>query len=91
MKIFNIEIRKVLPELEEIRFKHLEAVEKNAIRGLVQAKLELRHHELLLKQAPDLNRTEAEIKGYEDAVERDKKTINNFQTQLKAIAYERQT
>jgi hypothetical protein len=89
MKIFNIEIRKVLPEREEIKAKHLEAVEDNAIRGVIQAELELTHHKLLLEQAPSLNRTEAEIKGYEDAIERDLKAINNFKTQLKAISYER--
>ena len=90
MKIFNIEIRKALPDQEQIKRDILEKVEQNAKAGLVHAKLELRHHELLLEQAPELNRTEAEIKGYQDAIERDHKTINNFNTQLKAINYERQ-
>jgi hypothetical protein len=89
MKIFNIEIRKVLPADQEMKRGYLEKAEQNAKLGLIQANLELTHHELLLEQAPKLNRTEAEIKGYEDAIERDHKTINNFQTQLKAISYER--
>lgn len=89
MKIFNIEFRKVLPTDQEIKRDILEKVEQNAKAGLVHANLELRHHQLLLEQASEMNRTEAEIKGYTDAIERDKKTINNFETQLRAINYER--
>lgn len=88
MKIFNIEIRKVLPQAEEIKHKLLESAKENALRGLAQANLELTHHSLLLEQAPELGRAEAEIKGYTDAIERDKKTINNWETQIKAIQYE---
>lgn len=88
MKIFNIEIRKVLPQAEEIKHKLLEAAKENALRGLAQANLELTHHSLLLEQAPELGRTEAEIKGYTEAIERDKKTINNWETQIRAIQHE---
>jgi hypothetical protein len=89
MRVFNIEIRKVLPDDEEIKHTILENVEQNAKEGLIHAQLELRHHSILLEEAPGLGRTEFEIKGYEDAIERDKKAINNFNTQLKAINYER--
>ena len=89
MRVFNIEIRKVLPDDEEIKHTILENVEQNAKEGLIHAQLELRHHSILLEEAPELGRTEFEIKGYEDAIERDKKAINNFNTQLKAINYER--
>jgi len=89
MRIFNYEIRKVLPEDAEIKHGILEQAEQNAKAGLVHAQLELRHHTILLEEAPSLGRTEAEIKGYQDAVERDKKSINNWETQIKAINYER--
>jgi hypothetical protein len=89
MKIFNYEIRRVLPEDQEIKHDILDKVEQNAKAGLVHARLELRHHLFLLDDAPQRNRTEAEIKGYKDAIERDEKTIDNFNNQLKAIDYER--
>lgn len=88
MKIFNYEIRKILPTDQQRKLDILEQVENNAKAGLIHANLELTHHTLLLEQAPSLNRTEQEIKGYTDAIERDKKTINNFETQLRAINYE---
>jgi hypothetical protein len=89
MKIFNIEFRKVLPTDQELKRDILEKVEQNAKAGLVHARLELRHHSFLLDEAPKRNRTEAEIKGYKDAIERDEKTIDNFNNQLRAIEYER--
>jgi hypothetical protein len=89
MKIFNYEIRRVLPEDQEIKHDILDKVEQNAKAGLVHARLELRHHSFLLDEAPKRNRTEAEIKGYKDAIERDEKTIDNFKNQLRAIEYER--
>jgi hypothetical protein len=89
MKIFNYEIRKALPEDQEIKHGILEKVEQNAKAGLVHARLELRHHLFLLEEAPQRQRTEAEIKGYKDAIERDEKTIDNFNNQLRAIEYER--
>ncbi len=88
MKILNYEIRKVLPEKAEIKHGILEQSEQNAIRGVIQAELELKHHELLLEEAPGLDRTEEEVKGYEQAIERDKKTINNWATQIRAIKHE---
>lgn len=88
MKIFNYEITKILPPDQELKRDLLLKAEQNAKRGLVQAKLELRHHTLLLDQAEANKRTEAEIKGYKDAIERDEKSINNWQTQLTAINYE---
>ena len=91
MKIFNYEIRRVLPEDQEIKRDILDKVEQNAKAGLVHARLELRHHSFLLDEAPQRNRTEAEIKGYKDAIERDEKTIDNFNNQLRAIEYERKT
>ena len=63
MKIFNYEIRKALPEDQEIKHGILEKVEQNAKAGLVHARLELRHHLFLLEEAPQRQRTEAEIKG----------------------------
>jgi hypothetical protein len=89
MKLFGYEIRKVLPEREEIKKDYLDGAEYNAIRGIIQGELELKHHTILLEEAPDLNRTEQEIKGYKEAIERDNKTINNWQSQLRAIEYER--
>ena len=89
MKIFNYEIRRVLPEDQEIKRDILDKVEQNAKAGLVHARLELRHHSFLLDEAPQRNRTEAEIKGYKDAIERDEKAIDNFNNQLRAIEYER--
>jgi hypothetical protein len=89
MKIFNYELRKVLPQDAQIKRDILEKAEQNAKAGLIHAQIELRHHQILLEEAPKLNRTEAEIKGYQDAVERDKKSINNWATQLRAINYER--
>lgn len=91
MKIFNIEIRKVLPDKEQIKRDFLEAAEQNATRGLIQAELELTHHSLLLEDAEAAGRTEAEIKGYTEAIERDHKSINNWRNQLKAINHERNT
>lgn len=89
MRFLNYEIRRVLPDAEEIKRTRLERTEQNALEGLVVGKLDLRIHTLLLEQAPELGRTEFEIKGYTEAIERDKMTINNFETQLKAIEYER--
>lgn len=89
MKIFTYEIRAVQDNEAEIKRQVLDGAENNALRGLVQAKLELTHHKLLLEQAPELNRTEQEIKGYEEAIERDKKSINNWENQLRAIKHER--
>jgi len=91
MKIFNIEIRKALPTEQELKRDILEKVEQNAKAGLVHARLEFRHHLFLLDEAPQRNRTEAEIKGYRDAIERDEKTIDNFNNQLRAIEYERRS
>jgi hypothetical protein len=91
MKIFNYEIRKVLPNDQELKHDILDKVEQNAKAGLVHARLELRHHLFLLDGAPQKQRTEAEIKGYKDAIERDEKTIDNFNNQLRAIEYERKT
>jgi hypothetical protein len=89
MKIFNIEIRRYPTPPEELKELHLNKLEYNAITGLVQAKLDLKIHTLLLEQSKEVKRTKEEIKGYTDAIERDKKTINNFETQLIAIQYER--
>lgn len=88
MKFLQYEIRKVLPKEDEIKKKFLEHAYDNATKGLIQAQLELTHHTLLLKQAPKLKRTKEEKQGYKDAIERDKKSINNWQTQLTAIQAE---
>lgn len=89
MTILGYEVRKLPPS--EQRFKEiiLDNLERNAKKGLLEAQIELKHHELLLSQAPTLNRTEDEIKGYEEAIKRDHKAINNWSTQLTAIEYER--
>lgn len=86
MQLLGYEIRKVPDQRAAI----LDGAEYNAKGGLITAQLELTHHELLLEQAPLLERTEAEVKGYRDAIERDKKSINNWETQLRAIHYERE-
>ena len=98
MRAFNYEftIHKVTPD-GEMKDAILSKAETNAKAGLVQAKLELRHHELLLEQcglrlpATEEAKTELEreIRLTTEAVERDKKTINNWETQLRAIEYER--
>lgn len=90
MRAFGYEIRKLPPSDDEMKQIFLDNAEQNAQRGLIQAQLELTHHTILLKEAPDLHRMEEEIKGYQDAIERDKKSINNWNTQLKAIKHERQ-
>lgn len=89
MRFLNIEVRKVLPDAQEIAMAFYNKAEGNAYAGLTQANVDLRLHTLLLEQASEQNRTEAEIKGYTEAIERDKKAINNFETQLRAIEYER--
>lgn len=90
MRILNYEITKLNTD-EGIKRAILNKAEQNAKAGLVSAKLELRHHTLLLESATENNRTEAEITGYTDAIERDKKSINNWENQLRAINYERNT
>ena len=74
--------------MQELRKSVYEGAMDNAQKGLCLAQLELRHHMLLLFSASDAGRTEAEIKGYNDAIERDKKAINNWETQIRAIKYE---
>ncbi len=93
MRAFNYEftIRKVVSD-EEMKSVILDKAESNAKAGLIQAKLELRHHELLLEQSVLKDRTEdveREIRLTTEAIERDKKSINNWETQIRAIAYER--
>lgn len=88
MKLFGYEIRKT-PLLEgDIRKQVYEGALENALKGKCLAELELRHHQLLLDQAPTVGRTDAEVKGYTEAIERDKKAINNWATQIRAIHYE---
>lgn len=74
---------------ETLKRAILDKAEQNAKIGLIQAKLELRHHTFLLEQATEHNRTEAEITGYTEAIERDKKSIHNWESQLRAINHER--
>jgi len=88
MKMFGYEIRKVLPKEQEIRKQTYDGAMENALRGMCLAELELRHHQFLLDQAPTVGRTEAEVKGYTEAIERDKKSINNWATQIRAIKHE---
>jgi uncharacterized protein YhaN len=99
MKIFNIEIRLVPPGKEEIKQSFLDRTERNAQLGLVEAQLELRHHSLLLGELEAKGYTkedsdkehpiEREMRLLEEAIERDHKSINNWQNQLRAINYER--
>lgn len=90
MRIFNYEIKKISPTLlEDIRKQVLDKVELNAKNGLVTAELELRVHRQLLQDAEQVGRTEAEIKGYQEAIERDQKSINFWENQLKAVSKER--
>jgi hypothetical protein len=89
MKIFNFEIKRVEDKEQVIKHLHLDKLEANALMGLTQARVDLSLHKLLLQQSEKVKRTKAEIKGYTDAIERDEKTINNFETQLIAIQHER--
>lgn len=98
MRAFNYEftIHRVASD-GEIKSAILDKAETNAKAGLVQAQLELRHHELLLEQlrvklAPteeEQKELERDIRLTEEAIGRDKKSINNWETQLRAITYER--
>jgi hypothetical protein len=98
MRAFNYEltIHKIVTD-EEQKCAILDRAEANAKAGVIQARLELRHHELLLEQckvrlAPteeEQKELERETRLTEEAVERDKKSINNWETQLNAIEYER--
>lgn len=88
MRIFNIEIRKVPDQKASI----LDQAEENARAGLIKAKLELRHHTLLLEQMSTREKSEEadrERRLLKEAIERDEKSITNWETQLKAINYER--
>lgn len=93
MKIFNYELRKI-PDLKN---GILDKAEANAKTGLIQANLELTLHTLLLerleiKLAPnqeEQEKLERSIKLTKEAIERDKDSINNWETQLTAIKYER--
>jgi len=92
MKLFNYEVSiHKANDSDAIKRAILAKAEQNAIIGLVQAQLDLRHHSMLLDGAEAAKRNEAEIKGYTDAIERDHKSINNWENQLKAIKYERET
>lgn len=88
MKIFGYEIREVPLTEQEIREQVYAGALDNALRGMCLAELELRHHQFLLDQAPTVGRNESEVKGYIEAIERDKKSINNWATQIRAIKYE---
>lgn len=91
MKIFNYQIRRVTPD-SELKNAILDKAETNAKQGVIQAKLELRHHTLLAKQLAKKEQTEdveRELRLTKEAIERDKKSINNWETQLRAIRYER--
>lgn len=92
MKLFNYEIKKIEPF--DMKKAMLDKAQLNAETGVIQSKLELAHHSLLLEQLKaqePIEDTEREIKLTEEAIERDKKTINNWETQLKAIQHERNT
>lgn len=96
MKIFNYEITKIKPE-PSIKKVILDKAEVNAESGVIQAKLELRQHTLLLEQIEVIpseeegkeSESEREYRLTKEAVERDKRSINNWETQLRAINYER--
>lgn len=96
MRIFNYEIRKVPKDIKEA---FLDKKEQNAKLGLIEAKLELTHHTFLLEQleqklAPNEEEKESlerEIRLTKEAIERDRKSINNWETQLRAINHERNT
>ena len=101
MKAFNYEIRRI-EEDSEVKRAILNKAEINAKTGLVQARLELTHHTLLLNQltenkVEELEKeekesdTDREIRLTREAIERDKRSINNWETQLKAIHHERNT
>lgn len=96
MRIFNYEF-KIIKATIDIKSAILDKAEANATAGTVQARLELRHHEFLLEQlenklppsAEEKETLEREIKLIKEAIDRDKKSINNWETQIKAIEYER--
>lgn len=95
MKLFNYELKKIEPF--NMKKSMLDKAQLNAETGVIQSKLELRHHTLLLEQLKiklpkneqEAITLEAELKLTEEAIERDKKSINNWETQLKAIQHER--
>ena len=99
MKIFNYTIQKVTQD-SEIKNAILTKAEQNAKAGVIQAKLELTLHTLLLNQLKETSYektdtetehpTERDIRLTQEAIERDTKSINNWETQLKAIQHERQ-
>lgn len=74
----------------------LDKAQINAESGVIQSKLDHTLHILLLgqlykkqpKSEQEALTLEREIELTEEAVERDKKSINNWETQLKAINYE---
>jgi hypothetical protein len=91
MRAFGYEIRRVEEDLKSVILNKIEA---NAKAGLIQARVELRHHKLLLEQCqvklvPNDEELKKEIRLNEEAVERDIKSINNWETQIRAIKYER--
>lgn len=98
MRIFNYEIRKINPE-SELKEAILNKAEANAKSGVIQANLEYRLHSLLLEQLElklppseeKKEELEREIRLTKEAIERDLKSINNWETQLTAINYERNT
>ena len=98
MKIFNYRITRIGTE-QSIKDELYDAKEHNAITGLIGAKLELTLHSLLLKQIEVIppegdekeSETQREARLTEEAIERDKRSIKNWETQLRAINYERNT
>lgn len=103
MKLFNykISVTKIehdaFSKYSEIKKAILDSAEENARSGLVKARLELCHHTLLLEQLEiklpateeEKKELEREIQLTKDAIKRDEKSITNWETQIKAINYER--
>ena len=67
---------------ESVKAHLLSKLEANALMGLEGARIELAVKRELLAKKEEHGRNESEIKGMENAVEIEQKTIYNYQTQL---------
>ena len=82
IKIGNYEIV-FRRNLDAIRQDVLDRALINATQGLIQAELDLEHHTRLKELRTDAN--EAEIKGFDSAIEQDKRSVTNWSAQLEVL------
>lgn len=81
---FELSITKVNTP-DGIKHSLLDKLEANAMKGLEGAKIELEVKRRLLELKDEHKRNESEVKGMENAIEIEQKTIYNWQTQLDVI------